>query len=117
MAAATVALRIGADLDDLLPGRAGEDTAFTVAFALLGLAALISGLDALRLHPSAGQALVEPARYERPVASDPQSAAFMAKEQRAKRERRQASRVRLDLSRGDLAGDDGGVLAHPVEER
>jgi len=63
VAAATVALRIGADLDDLLPGRAGEDTAFTVAFALLGLAALVSTLDALRLHPRAGEALVEaPAR-------------------------------------------------------
>ena len=63
VAAATVALRIGADLDDLLPGRAGEDSAFTVAFALLGLAALVSTLDALRLHPRAGEALVEaPAR-------------------------------------------------------
>ena len=63
VAAATVALRIGAELDDLLPGRAGEDTAFTVAFALLALAALVSTLDALRLHPRAGEALVEaPAR-------------------------------------------------------
>ena len=63
VAAATVALRAGSALGDLLPGRASEDTAFTVAFALLGLAAVVSALDALRLHPSAGQALVEaPAR-------------------------------------------------------
>lgn len=63
VAAATVALRAGGALDDLLPGRAGEDTAYTVAFVLLGLVALISAVDALRLHPSAGEALVEaPAR-------------------------------------------------------
>jgi MFS family permease len=63
VAAATVALRVGGALDDLLPGRAGEDTAYTVAFVLLGLVALISAVDALRLHPSAGEALVEaPAR-------------------------------------------------------
>ena len=58
-----MALRAGSALDDLLPGRAGQDTAFTVAFVLLGLAALVSTVDALRLHPNAGQALVEaPAR-------------------------------------------------------
>jgi MFS family permease len=59
VAAATVALRVGGALDDLLPGRAGEDTAYTVAFVLLGLVALVSAVDALRLHPSAGEALVE----------------------------------------------------------
>jgi hypothetical protein len=59
VAAATVALRAGGAIDDLLPGRAGQDTAFTVAFALLGLVALVSAVDALRLHPSAGEALVE----------------------------------------------------------
>ena len=63
VAAATVALRAGGALDDLLPGRAGQDTAFTVAFFLLGLVALVSAVDALRLHPTAGEALVEaPAR-------------------------------------------------------
>jgi EmrB/QacA subfamily drug resistance transporter len=63
VAAATVALRLGHELDDLLPGRAGESTAYTVAFALLGLVALVSTLDALRLHPRAGESLVEaPAR-------------------------------------------------------
>ena len=59
VAAATVALRVGGALDDLLPGRAGEDTAFTFAFVLLALAALVSTVDALRLHPGAGEALVE----------------------------------------------------------
>jgi EmrB/QacA subfamily drug resistance transporter len=63
VAAATVALRLGGALDDLLPGGAGEDTAYTVAFVLLGLVALVSAVDALRLHPTAGEALVEaPAR-------------------------------------------------------
>jgi hypothetical protein len=63
VAAATVALRAGAELDDLLPGRPDAGTAYTVAFALLALIALVSAVDALRLHPSAGEALVEaPAR-------------------------------------------------------
>jgi hypothetical protein len=63
VAAATVALRAGHELDDLLPRRAGESTAYTVAFALLGLIALVSTVDPLRLHPRAGESLVEaPAR-------------------------------------------------------
>ncbi len=63
VAAATVALRAGHALDDLLPGRSGESTAYTVAFALLALCALASMVDALRLHPRAGESLVEaPAR-------------------------------------------------------
>jgi hypothetical protein len=63
VAAATVALRVGGAIEDLLPGRAGEGTAYTVAFVLLGLVALVIAVDALRLHPSAGEALVEaPAR-------------------------------------------------------
>jgi EmrB/QacA subfamily drug resistance transporter len=59
VAAATIALRAGGPLGDLLPGHASERTAYTVAFVLLGLVALVSMLDALRLHPSAGEALVE----------------------------------------------------------
>jgi EmrB/QacA subfamily drug resistance transporter len=63
VAAATGALRIGADIDDLLPGHADAGTAYTVAFAILALIALVSAVDAMRLHPSAGEALVEaPAR-------------------------------------------------------
>ena len=42
---------------------AWDFTAYTVAFVLLGLVALISAVDALRLHPRAGESLVEaPAR-------------------------------------------------------
>jgi MFS family permease len=59
VAAATVALRAGGPLGDLLPGQRSERTIFTVAFALLALVALISTTDALRLHPTAGDALVE----------------------------------------------------------
>ena len=63
VAAATVALRIGADIDDVLPGHADAGTAYTVAFSILGLIALGSAIDALRLHPHAGEALVQaPAR-------------------------------------------------------
>jgi len=63
VAAATVALRIGADIGDWLPGHADAGTAYTVAFAILGVIALGSAIDALRLHPSAGEALVQaPAR-------------------------------------------------------
>jgi EmrB/QacA subfamily drug resistance transporter len=54
VAAATIALRAG----DLLPGDASSRTTFELAFALLALVSLASFLDALRLHPSAGQALV-----------------------------------------------------------
>jgi EmrB/QacA subfamily drug resistance transporter len=54
VAAATIALRAG----DLLPGHASERTAYALAFALLAVVALGSFVDALRLHPSAGEALV-----------------------------------------------------------
>jgi hypothetical protein len=63
VAAATVALRVGADIGKLLPGQPDAGTAYTVAFVILALIALGSTIDALRLHPSAGEALVEvPAR-------------------------------------------------------
>jgi EmrB/QacA subfamily drug resistance transporter len=54
VAAATIALRAG----DLLPGHASDRTAYAFAFALLAVVALASFVDALRLHPSAGQVLV-----------------------------------------------------------
>ena len=54
VAAATIALRAG----DLLPGDASRRTTFELAFALLAVVALGSMVDALRLHRSAGQALV-----------------------------------------------------------
>jgi EmrB/QacA subfamily drug resistance transporter len=59
VAAASVALRAGRPIGDLLPGTPSDATAYTVAFALLGLVALVSMTDALRLHPAAGDALVE----------------------------------------------------------
>jgi hypothetical protein len=59
VAAASVALRAGGPIGDLLPGTPSDATAYTVAFALLGLVALVSMTDALRLHPAAGDALVE----------------------------------------------------------
>jgi EmrB/QacA subfamily drug resistance transporter len=54
VAAATIALRAG----DLLPGHASQRTVYAFAFALLAVVALASLVDALRLHPSAGEALV-----------------------------------------------------------
>jgi EmrB/QacA subfamily drug resistance transporter len=54
VAAATIALRAG----DLLPGDASRRTTFELAFALLAVVSLGSLVDALRLHRSAGQALV-----------------------------------------------------------
>jgi EmrB/QacA subfamily drug resistance transporter len=54
VAAASVALRAG----DLLPGHPSQRTTFAVAFALLAGVALVSLLDALRLHPRAGEALM-----------------------------------------------------------
>jgi EmrB/QacA subfamily drug resistance transporter len=55
VAAATIALRAG----DLLPGHASQRTAYALAFALLGVVALTSLVEALRLHPRAGEALVD----------------------------------------------------------
>ena len=54
VAAATIALRAG----DLLPGHASRHTLFAFAFAILALVALVSFVEALRLHAGAGQALV-----------------------------------------------------------
>jgi MFS family permease len=55
VAAATIALRAG----DLLPGDASQRTAYSIAFGLLAVVALASLRAALRLHPSAGEALVD----------------------------------------------------------
>ena len=61
VAAATIALRAG----DLLPGHASQRTAYAIAFALLALVALVSLIEAVRLHPSAGEALVDDSRSRR----------------------------------------------------
>jgi EmrB/QacA subfamily drug resistance transporter len=79
VAVATVALRLGGPLGDVLPGHAGATAPYTIAFALLALIALIPTIAALRLHPSAGDAVRHPSRArdwplrrERPVAASDQ---------------------------------------------
>lgn len=62
VAAATLAIRAGQPLGDLLPGTGDAETAFRVAFALLALVALIACASVLRLHPTAGQAVMQPGR-------------------------------------------------------
>lgn len=61
VAAATVALRAGGPLGDLLPGRTTPATAYAVAFCLLALVSLGALAGALRLHPTAGDAVRRPA--------------------------------------------------------
>jgi MFS family permease len=56
IAAATVALRLGGTLGRLLPGASTGKTAYTVAFLLLALVAVVVTAQALRLHPHAGDA-------------------------------------------------------------
>ncbi|WP_190812484.1 MFS transporter [Saccharopolyspora pogona] len=56
IALATVALRLGAPLGEMVFG-ARSGAAYTVAFTLLGLTALIATAGALRLHPQAGNAV------------------------------------------------------------
>jgi EmrB/QacA subfamily drug resistance transporter len=79
VAVATVALRLGGPVDGLLPGHPGATAPYTIAFALLALIALIPTIAALRLHPSAGDAVRHPSRArrrlvrrERPVATSDQ---------------------------------------------
>jgi EmrB/QacA subfamily drug resistance transporter len=62
VAVAAIALRAGAPLGDLLPGVASERTAYVIAFAVMGLIALVSGAQAWRLHPAAGAAVMDRAR-------------------------------------------------------
>jgi EmrB/QacA subfamily drug resistance transporter len=68
VAVATVALRLGGPLSDLLPGQPGTTGPYTIAFVLLALIALVSTAGALRLHPGAGDAVRHPAptRRQRP---------------------------------------------------
>jgi hypothetical protein len=62
VAAASVALRIGTPLGRALAGHPTAATAYTVAFALLALVALLPVIGAVRLHPGAGDALRSPAK-------------------------------------------------------
>jgi EmrB/QacA subfamily drug resistance transporter len=58
IAVATVALRAGG----LFPGGPNGETAYTVAFCLLGAISLIAAAGALRLRPEAGEAARQPSR-------------------------------------------------------
>jgi EmrB/QacA subfamily drug resistance transporter len=58
IAVATVALRVGG----LFPGGQNGETAYTVAFCLLGAISLIAAAGALRLRPEAGEAARQPSR-------------------------------------------------------
>jgi EmrB/QacA subfamily drug resistance transporter len=57
IAAASVAVRAGGPLGDLLPGRQGQGTAYTIAFVVLALGALGATAFALALDRTAGDAL------------------------------------------------------------
>jgi MFS family permease len=57
IAAASVALRGGEPLGELLPGDQGPGTAYAIAFAVMALGALGATALAVRLHPTAGDAL------------------------------------------------------------
>lgn len=54
VALGAVLLRAGGPIGDLLPGSAGEETAYSVAFVLLALVSLLAAIGALRLPPEAG---------------------------------------------------------------
>ncbi len=53
----TMALRAGRPLGTLLPGAPGPGSAYTIAFLLLAVGALLATAGALRLHPDAGSAV------------------------------------------------------------
>ncbi|HEY2603271.1 MAG TPA: MFS transporter [Thermoleophilaceae bacterium] len=57
VAAATVALRVGVPAGKLLPGQSTPASAYTVAFLLLALVAVLPAAGALRLHATAGDTL------------------------------------------------------------
>jgi EmrB/QacA subfamily drug resistance transporter len=59
VAAATVALSVGASLGDLLPGLGGDQAPYTFAFVLLAVIALVGLAAAMRLDTSAGAALIK----------------------------------------------------------
>jgi len=67
IAVATVLLRVGGPLGGLFDRHAGPGTAFTVAFVLLAVLALVPLVGALRLHPTAGDALRHPTRAQPPA--------------------------------------------------
>jgi hypothetical protein len=62
VAAATVALGVGASLGDLLPGPGGTQAPYSFAFVLLAVIALVGLADAMRLDTGAGAALLSVVR-------------------------------------------------------
>jgi EmrB/QacA subfamily drug resistance transporter len=58
VAAATLALRLG----DLVSGETADALAYTVAFSALAMVAFAATAEALRLHPAAGEAVIESRR-------------------------------------------------------
>ena len=54
VALGAVLLRAGGPIGDLLPGSAGEEAAYSVAFVLLALISLVAAVGALRMPPGAG---------------------------------------------------------------
>jgi EmrB/QacA subfamily drug resistance transporter len=57
VAVAAAALRAGGPIGALFHGGAGPETAYSIAFVLLAVIALLATVSALRLHPSAGEVL------------------------------------------------------------
>jgi EmrB/QacA subfamily drug resistance transporter len=57
VAAGAIALRLGKPIGQLLGAARGTHTAYTVAFVLIACLALLATLEALRMHPSSGDAL------------------------------------------------------------
>ena len=55
--AGAIALRIGDPIGRLFGGAAGTHAAYTVAFILVACLALLATAEALRMHPSSGDAL------------------------------------------------------------
>ena len=57
VAAGAIALRLGSPIGSLFGQGGGRHTAYTVAFILVACLALIATAEALRMHPSSGDAL------------------------------------------------------------
>ncbi|MGH2860566.1 MAG: MFS transporter [Solirubrobacteraceae bacterium] len=70
VAAGAIALRLGNPIGNLFGAASGSHTAYTVAFVLVACLALAATLEALRMHPSSGDAL----RGARAPAAEPQPA-------------------------------------------
>ena len=69
--AAAVALRAGRPLGHLLPGAVTPDSAYTIAFLVLAVMALLATAGAFRLHPDAGAAVTRRASPEPASAGAP----------------------------------------------